>query len=275
MVGRVLLISIALMGPLASAAHPAGPADLLRAASKTGSIRVDHSAWTHLLKTYIERGADGINRVNYAAFKRQGHLKLKHYIRSVEAADLHRLDRSEQFALLANLYNAKTVDIVLDRYPVTSIKEINLGGGFLGIVGGGPWKAKVARLSGVDLSLDDLEHAMLRPVFRDPRVHYALNCASIGCPNLHTAAFTGADLQAQLDAAARAFVNHPRGVGIGENRLIASSIYQWFKADFSGSDDGVLRHLRQYSNPQQAERLKPYAKIDGFQYDWTLNDVRR
>lgn len=250
------------------------PAGLLRTASKESTVRVDHSAWTSLLKTYVRSGSDGLNRVNYAAFKQQAHSRLKQYIRAVEGTELPRLHRNEQFALLANLYNAKTIDIVLDRYPVASIKEINLGGGLFGAIGGGPWKAKVLTIEGVSLSLDDIEHAMLRPSFRDPRVHYAVNCASIGCPNLQTVAFTGVDLHSQLNVAAREFINHPRGLNVSSGQLIASSIYQWFSADFGGSAEGVLAHLRRFGRPQLMERLKHATKIDGYQYDWSLNDAR-
>lgn len=250
------------------------PAGLLQAASTKSSVKVDHSAWTGLLKAYVRPGADGINRVNYAAFKQQGHSKLKQYIRAVEDAKLPRLNRNEQFALLVNLYNAKTVDIVLDRYPVRSIKEINLGGRLFGSISGGPWKAKVLTIEGVGLSLDDVEHAMLRPSFRDPRVHYAVNCASIGCPSLQTTAFTGTDLHSQLDAAARDFINHARGVSLSGDRLVVSSIYQWFSTDFGGTPEGVLHHLRSFGRPKLLQQLKQAKKIGGYQYDWSLNDAR-
>ena len=183
--------------------------------------------------------------------------------------------RSEQFALLINLYNAKTIALVLEHYPVKSIKDIALGGGLVAIFTGGPWKAKVMRLKGVDLSLDDIEHAILRPLFKDQRVHYAVNCASIGCPNLNRDAFIGPTLDAQLDAAARTFVNSPRAFRFDGDRLISSSIYTWFKTDFGGNDEGVLRHARTYALPALATRLSRRIEIDGNDYDWRLNDVPR
>jgi hypothetical protein len=189
--------------------------------------------------------------------------------------DARILNRPEQFALLANLYNAKTIDIVLDRYPVKSIKDISLGGGLLASIAGGPWKAKVTGLGGLELSLDDIEHRILRPVFRDPRVHYAVNCASIGCPNLRSEAFTGAKLSSQLEAGARAYVNNPRGASSSQNGLVVSSIYDWFKADFGGTDEGILAHLRRYAMPDLAAKLKTVTSISNYQYDWGLNDVQR
>ncbi|MGE0517333.1 MAG: DUF547 domain-containing protein, partial [Hyphomicrobiaceae bacterium] len=160
-----------------------------------------------------------------------------------------------------------------DRYPVKSIKDISLGNGLFGAFSRGPWKAKVLTIRGLELSLDDIEHGILRPVFKDPRVHYAVNCASIGCPNLRGEALTGAKLSSQLDDGARLYVNHPRGARLVNGELVVSSIYDWFKSDFG--DDGVLAHLRKYATPDLAARLKAATSINGYQYDWTLNDVRR
>jgi hypothetical protein len=129
----------------------------------------------------------------------------------------------------------------------------------------------VVSVNGIGLSLDDIEHAILRPVFKDDRVHYAVNCASIGCPNLGTEAFTGASLEAQLEAAARAYVNHPRGVAVEGRRVRASSIYDWFEEDFGGSAAGVLAHLRRFAAPELAGRLASVSAIDAYAYDWSLN----
>lgn len=259
----------------ATAAHAAEPAELFRQAASGSTLTVDHSAWDRLLKAYVKTSPDGVNRVDYATFEANGHKDLKNYIRSIEETYPTTLDRAEQLALLANLYNAKTIDIVLDHYPVASIKDISLGGSLLASFTGGPWKAKVLRLEGVELSLDDIEHGILRPIFKDPRVHYAVNCASIGCPNLQPEAFTGAKINTQLDAAARAYINHPRGVAVAEAKLVASSIYSWFKDDFGGSDEGVVRHLQAYAAPPLAGQLKSVRTISDHQYDWRLNDSIR
>jgi len=254
----------------------AEPADLFRTAASGSTAIVDNQIWDRLLKTYVKAGADGINRVDYAAFKRSGHSQLKAYLANLQTVDPRTLDRSEQFAFLANLYNARTIDIVLDAYPVRSIKDIALGGGgLLGVFNGGPWKAKVVKILGVDLSLDDIEHGILRPVFKDPRVHYSVNCASLGCPNLQMEAFSGARLNEELDAAAKQYVNNSRGVKAGSGGITASSIYSWFKEDFGGADEGVLRHLRKYATPQLAAKMAAAGSIASYGYDWSLNDIRR
>ena len=122
---------------------------------------------------------------------------------------------------------------------------------------------------------DDIEHRILRPLWREPRTHYAINCASIGCPNLMREAFTAGNTEALLDAGARAYVNHPRGVTVAGDNLVVSSIYDWFQVDFGGSDKGVIRHLRQYAEPALEARLQRFDSIDDDEYDWSLNDVPR
>lgn len=218
----IALASVAAAATLAIAApaHAGAPRDIVARSADGSSVRVDHSAWDKLLKAHVKPGNDGLNRVDYASFKKLGQEALKTYLLTLVRVDPARLDRKEQFAYLANLYNAKTIDIVLDHYPVRSIKDISLGGGLFAAFTGGPWKAKVVSVAGVSLSLDDIEHDILRKVFKDPRVHYAVNCASIGCPNLQAEAFTAGRLDAQLDAAARAYVNHPRGVAVRDARRL-------------------------------------------------------
>ena len=251
----------------------ASPAETFAASAQGSTARIDHGAWDKLLKTFVVPGSDRINRVAYARFKSEGHAALKQYVASLEAVDVAALDRPEQFAFWANLYNAKTIDIVLDKYPVKSIKDINLGGGLLTLVTGGPWKAKVVKVKGQDLSLDDIEHGILRPVFKDPRVHYAVNCASFGCPNLGTEALTGARLEAQLDDAAKAYVNHPRGIRVSDGKVKASSIYSWFQSDFGGSDKGVLAHVKSFAAPELKAKLDAASGIADYDYDWLLNDA--
>ena len=258
-------------------APPAGatPADVFAAFAKGSTIGVDHSTWDRLLESYVVAASDGVNRVDYARFKSLGHQDLKGYLASLEAVDVSRLDRPEQFAFWANLYNAKTIDIVLDKYPVKSIKDIRLGGGVVAAVTGGPWKAIVLKVGGTGLSLDDIEHGLLRPMFKDPRVHYAVNCASFGCPNLGREAWQGAKIDTQLDLAARAFINSARGARFEGETLTVSSIYSWFEEDFGGSQAGVLEHLRRYAEPALKRKLESITEIGDYGYDWALNDVTR
>ncbi|MDX2259987.1 MAG: DUF547 domain-containing protein [Hyphomicrobiaceae bacterium] len=281
---RALLAGGAVTLVSASAAFPAltaladGPTERFMAHRAGSRETVDHAAWDELLSAYVVPGADGLNRVDYRGFKAKGHAALKAYTGRLAAVDPATLDRPEQFAYWANLYNAKTIDIVLDAYPVASIRDIQIGGGLVGLLkqsvgAGGPWQAPVVTVKSTQLSLDDIEHQILRPVFADARVHYAVNCASIGCPNLATKAWRGAGLDTDLDAAARAFVNHPRGVRADNGSVIASSIYSWFMADFGGTPASVLDHIRRFAGPDLLKVLADRTGIDSYEYDWTLNDT--
>jgi len=269
------VVALSVFGASLPAVAYGSPAqDLFRTPAEGSTEIVDHASFDQLLQTYVKPGADGLNRVDYAALKEGGLQSLRSYIRNLEQVDPANLDRAEQFAFLANLYNAKTLEIVASRYPVKSIRDISLGGGVLAALGGGgPWKAKVLKIQGVELSLDDIEHGILRPVFKDPRVHYAVNCASIGCPNLRTEAFTGAKLSQQLDSASRDYVNSSRGVRFENGRPVISSLYVWYQNDFGGTDRGVLDHLRRYAAPPLERKLAGVKSIGKDAYDWGLNDA--
>ncbi len=241
---------------------------------------VDHTTWDKLLKKYVKPDRSGLNRVDYAAFKAKDHKALEAYIGRLEAANVAALAKPEQFAFWVNLYNAKTIDVILDHYPVETIRKISIKEGLFGFIkqsvgAGGPWKAKIVKVAGQDLSLDDIEHGILRPIFRDPRVHYAVNCASIGCPNLRLAAFTGANLETELNAGARDYINSPRGLAFRDGKLTASSIYKWFQEDFGGSHKGVLTHVSKYAGDKVKAKLAKVRQIDNFAYDWGLNDVAK
>lgn len=250
--------------------RPAVAQDIKAAFEAYGDQTVDHSAWTALLSTYVKKGDDGLNRVDYAGWKRNGHAALKDYVAALAKVDPKTLSRDAQFAYWANLYNAVTIDIVLDHYPVATIRDIDISGFF----SNGPWGKKVVTVNGIELSLNDIEHVIMRGTFEDPRVHYAVNCASIGCPNLGTEAFVGATLQAQLDEAARIFVNSPRGFQVSSGRVRASKIYSWFQEDFDGSEAGVLAHARKYAEGALKTALEGRDDISGFDYDWALNDTK-
>jgi len=233
---------------------------------------VDHAAWDRFLKARLRRRADGIMGVAYGAVTADDRAALLAYVAGLERVAVSALNRAEQYAFWVNLYNAVTVRVVLDRYPVASIRDIDLGGGGL-FGGGGPWAARVVTIEAEGLTLNDIEHRILRPIWRDPRTHYALNCASVGCPDLRPAAWTAAGLDAALDAAARAYVNHPRGVRAGPNGLVLSSIYNWFAEDF-GQLDGVLAHLRRHAAPDLLAAINRAAIVTDYAYDWSLNDVK-
>ncbi|MEM8627650.1 MAG: DUF547 domain-containing protein [Pseudomonadota bacterium] len=238
----------------------------------TSVATVDHSIWDGLLKKYITVDATGLHRVDYRAWQ-QDRAPLQSYIKLLEGTKVTRLNRPEQFAFWANLYNAMTIDVVLRKYPVESIKNISLGGSLFSFVAGGPWDAVVTQVEGKELTLNNIEHDIMRPIFADPRVHYAVNCASVGCPNLAKDAFTGAELEQQLNAGAVAYVNSPRGVKVTSNGVVASKIYSWFRDDFGDSEADVIAHAAKYAAPDLKAQLAGKTGIYDHEYDWSLNDT--
>jgi hypothetical protein len=225
-------------------------------------------SWDNLLAKYVRAGSDGLNRVDYAGWKANAAdmAALNAVVTAFAAMPVSTLPKPEQFCVWANLYNALTVQVVLGRFPVRSIRDIKSNPLALG-----PWKDKRITVQGARLSLDDIEHTILRKQWREPRVHYAVNCASIGCPNLGRRGWRSESLEADLTTAARAFINSPRGVTVARaGQVRVSSIYQWFKVDFGNTDAGVLAHFRQYAAPALAAQLAN-ARIVGNDYDWSIN----
>lgn len=229
---------------------------------------IDHGAWGAFLKKYVSDGPDGVNLVPYGKVPSKDRTTLKRYIDTLAGVRIRNHNRDEQFAYWVNLYNALTIDVVLEHWPVDSIRDIDISPG---LFSDGPWGKKLVAVEGTEVSLDDIEHRILRPIWRDPRVHYAVNCASIGCPNLRREPFTGAALEQQLNAAARTYINHPRGATVRDGNLIVSSIYTWFQEDFGGDAAGVIAHLRQYAEPELDEKLAGVSSIYDDRYDWAIN----
>ncbi|MGG5890353.1 DUF547 domain-containing protein [Falsiroseomonas sp. HC035] len=230
-----------------------------------------------LLARHVVPHPDGVNRVRYAAWKAApaDFAALQAWIGEAAARRPSSMPRDESFAFWANLYNALTLKVVLEAYPVRSIRDIRSTGVPFDPKGWfGPWRTRLVTVEGRRLSLDDIEHEVMRPTFRDPLVHYAVNCASIGCPSLPPRGWRVATLAADLATAAAAYVNHPRGATVlPDGSLRVASLYTWFREDFGGTEAGVVAHLRRHAAPALAARLRPESRIAEDAYDWGLNDA--
>ena len=230
---------------------------------------IDHAPWQALLTAYLRTDhPSGVARFDYAALKASAEdtARLAAYLEALQAVDPRRYARAEQLAYWINFYNALTVRLVAAAFPIASIRDI--GESWLLP---GPWKDENATVAGQALTLHNIEHDILRPIWGDSRIHYAVNCASYGCPNLMATAFTAANASELMAAGARAYVNHPRGVAFDGEDVTVSSIYDWFQEDFGDSEAGVLAHLLEYAEAPLAERLRRFDGDMAFAYDWALN----
>jgi hypothetical protein len=166
-----------------------------------------------------------------------------------------------------NLYNALTVEVVLSNPGKKSIRRMGKG-----LFSFGPWDDALITIAGEEVTLNDIEHRILRPIWQDPRIHFAVNCASLGCPNLQPQAFRADNLEALLDTAQDEYINHPRGVDNPSGSLVLSSIFDWYQSDFAADSKGLLRYLaRFHQTPDLLLNAAP-ERID-YDYDWTLNSL--
>lgn len=272
LIGLLAIVWLGLAGAPAIAAPQAELWPRWTAHDPQSSLNIDHTAWDGLLHRYRSVGADGIARFDYGGVAAEDIRSLSDYLEGLQRVPVSALARSEQLAFWLNAYNALTVQIVLQRYPVRSIRDIDISPG---LFADGPWGKKLLTVEGQAVSLDDIEHRILRPIWQSPLIHYGVNCASLGCPDLPSGAFTGQTAFAGLEAAARAFINHPRGVALTSDGLTVSSIYSWFAEDFGGDDRAVIAHLAAFAEPGLAARLVGISVISGYDYDWSLNDRTR
>jgi hypothetical protein len=222
---------------------------------------VDNRLWAQLLKAHVTDG-----RVDYDGFK-QNEARLDQYLAILSATDPQTLSRRHQFAFYINAYNAFTVKLILTRYPgINSIKEIS---SFFS----NPWSRKFIPLDGFKVSLDHIEHDILRSRFKDPRVHFAINCAAQSCPPLSSTPYEGSTLESRLDEQTRRFINDPGNTFLKGDTLFVSRIFKWFEDDFSGNPLGFIRQYADASLKQALDQAsaKGDIRLEYLYYDWTLN----
>ena len=228
--------------------------------NQANQAQISHQEWQQLLDAYvIEQGENTLFR--YSQVTVSDKEMLKQYIQRLAKLNPLQYNRAEQYAYWVNLYNAITVDLILDNYPVESITKLG------GLFSFGPWADDVVVINDKALTLNDIEHRILRPIWNDPRTHYAVNCASLGCPNLQPQAFTAENTPRLLDSAAKIFINSNKGVLISGNTAQLSSIYDWFAADFGGKKQ-VFNHIAKY-----APHYKNFSGNVKYKYDWNLNQA--
>lgn len=225
---------------------------------------VDHARYGQLLKKFNINGL-----VDYDGLKAE-HAGFKQYLKSLAAVNPDDLSQDEAYAYYINLYNAATIDLVLDNYPgIDSIKDI---GGFFG----SPWRKEFIELKGEKVTLDHIEHDILRPVYKDPRVHFAVNCASMGCPLLHDEPLEGPTLDETLDMLTRNHMRNTKFTWLEGGTLYVSKVFDWFGGDW-GSDEDKIAFVQKYAGQElkaALEKLDGDVKLKYANWDWSLNNAK-
>ena len=229
----------------------------------------DHSGFDGLLRAHVTE--DG--RVDYDAFARSG--EFRSYLEELGRASLEGRDESERLAFWINVYNAWTIEQVNRHGERESIRNIRKTLGLLPLKG--PWSERMVRAAGRELTLDEVEHEIVRKEFREPRIHFALVCAALSCPPLRREAYLGARLDAQLEEQARVFVRSTdkNRVDAASGTVFVSPIFVWYRADFGGSDAALGRYLARYwpDGPEQDLLRSGKLRVRETAYDWSLNGV--
>ena len=236
------------------------------------TLAPDYQIWSDFLRRYLDTSnSDGIHRVDYTGVTAETREGLKQYLLRLQKIPVSRLSRIQQLPHWINLYNVFTVHLILEHYPLDSIVDIRYG--FFDF---GPWDEKLLQIEDEEVSLNDIEHRILRPIWKDPRLHYALNCASLGCPNLQPESFHPGNVESLLNSGARDYINHPRGLRFeNEDDLLLSKIYDWYADDFGDNEKELLQHLMRYANQSTKTRLESFDGDIDYEYDWDLNGVSR
>ncbi|NNM22659.1 MAG: DUF547 domain-containing protein [Flavobacteriaceae bacterium] len=226
----------------------------LQSTKEGSTINVDHSQWDRLLKKHV----DSQGMVDYTGFK-EDRSELKSYLKMLSKLEpTKRWSVQELLAFYINTYNAYTVDLILENYPVKSIKDIS-----------GPWTRGIVPIGNNNLSLGGIENGILRKM-NEARIHFAINCASISCPKLLNEAYTAGRINEQLDRAAKEFINSEKNE-LDPDKPKLSSIFDWYRKDYlvNGNVD-VIGYINQFATT----KINPNAELQFMEYDWNLNDQR-
>jgi len=223
----------------------------------------DHAPWTKLLQQYVN--AEGW--VDYEGLT-GAKVALDDYINILSTnPPSTSWSKEERLAYWLNAYNAFTIKLIVDNYPVESIKDLNplIAVPFVNTV----WQKKWFKIGDEDFSLDNIEHDVLRKEFEEPRIHFAINCASFSCPVLRREAFVADKIYGQLEEQAKLFINDPIRNTIDPQKPFVSKVFSWFKGDFTKSQS-LVEFINQYSTIQ----LDPEVSVRFMDYNWSLNDQK-
>ena len=242
---------------------------LLSVPTMASTQAVDHSPFDAMLRAHVREGM-----VDYESFA--GNPRFRDYLAALDRATPAALPAPDQLAYWINVYNAYTIELIISRGERRSIRNINK---VLGVPLRSPWAEPIVKAGGRVLTLDDVEHQIIRPQFNDPRIHVALVCAAMGCPPLRSEAYDGARLDAQLDDQARRFLAQrtKNRVDVATRTVYGSPIFRWYREDFGGNFSGVGAFWARYLPEGSARAVLASGEFRWVdtEYDWSLNAVSK
>ncbi len=243
------------------AAPKAKQIDFWNDSEEESGLKIDYSAWDSLLKKFvITDHPSRLNRFDYESVSEGDKLALDGFVDYIQKMDPRQLTKQRQKAYWLNLFNAGLIQQVLKSEPEDSIKDIS----------GNLWKRKRFYIAMQKMSLDDVEHGVLRPIFKDPRIHFSLVAGTVGSANILPVAFTGDNVEQLIEENTKEFLSHSRGVRNDNGKLVLSRIFNWYQADFGGNFEGVKSFIKPYA-PQSLAPILIDARKAKYQYDWSLN----
>jgi hypothetical protein len=233
---------------------------------------VDHTPFTRVLRTFVDEKGD----VDYAGLRARADSLLDPYLQQLATTDPAALGRDARLAFWINAYNAYTLKLIADHYPVENIWAVTPGPAAPKDENS-PFDLAVGRVADTTRTLNEIEHQIIRPRFDEPRIHFALVCAAKSCPLLRREAYTGPRLEAQLEEQTRTFFHEDKNrIPAGADRIALSRILKWYGEDFGDSTDDLQRFIAPYFDGTVADRLEAAAyEVTFLDYDWTLNDQGR
>ena len=258
----VLVMAVVFVGNSVYAAPKAKPLPFWDDSEPTSGLTPNHLRWQQILDKFVITGhPSNIHRIDYGAFSDADEKELREYLAYLQQLDPRQLKKVRQKAYWLNLYNATMVLIVVVSQPSESIRSVDRNN---------LWVAERFNIAGQKLSLDDLVHGILRPLFKDERIHFALNLATLGSANINPLAYTGDNIEEMMEQTARDFLQQPRAVDFSSDELILSRIFFWYESDFGSNLTELKDYLKQYQSPELAEKIEASKRLS-YQYDWSLN----
>lgn len=220
------------------------------------SGKPDHTIWDGLLQEFVSSNGT----VNYKGMKRKMDVLDEYLIQLRDNGPAADWSKNEKKAYYINAYNAYCIKFVLTKYPVASVNDINFSGKEI-------WDFKFVKLGDKTITLRFLENDLLRPM-GDPRIHFAINCASVSCPKLANTAYTADNVNSMMNKMAKAFINDASKNSLTAKKIKISKIFEWYKEDFTKGGESLIDYINKYSDVT----IAPGAKIEYLEYNWSLNE---